>query len=110
MLSTRSDDLAGFTIDEVKAKRCDAPSELAEGAGPLLGVVTVGTEISIDEVAFQRAIDEDGKLAGGGGDGLGLPDSGREAPIEGSEHRLRPAEAHRGHSENPGGAIGGRLR
>ena len=46
---------------------------------PVLGIVRLGARVSVHEVVFQSSIDQDGELAGGGGDGLGFADAERHA-------------------------------
>ena len=75
----------------------------------MTGGVGVGTGVFVDERAGQGAIDEDGELAGGGGDGLGLTDADGQPAVEGAEGGLAADETHGGHAEDSGGAIGRRL-
>ena len=72
-------------------------------------VVGMGPGVAIDERAVECAIDENGELAGGGGDGFGLADPDRQAPVEGPAGGLAPHEAHGGDAQHAGGAIGGGL-
>ena len=65
--------------------------------------------VTVDERAGQGAIDEDGELARGGGEGLGLADADSQAAVEGAERGLAPDEAQGGHPKHGGRAIGGRL-
>jgi hypothetical protein len=48
-------------------------SQAAEDLRAVLRIVRVGARVRVDQSMFQGAIDEDGELAGGGRDGLGLP-------------------------------------
>ena len=75
----------------------------------LAGVVGVGPGVTIDERAGQGAIDEDGELARGGGEGFGLPDADGQPPVESAEGGLAPDEAQGGHPKHGGRAIGGWL-
>ena len=101
--------LAGLAIDERKPQRVGAESESAQHARALAGGVGVGPDVTIDERAGQGAIDEDGELARGGGEGLGLADADGQAAVEGTERGLAPDEAQGSHPQHGGGAIGGRL-
>ena len=38
-----------------------------------MGIVGVGAEVAVDQVALEGAVHEDRKLAGRGRDGLGFP-------------------------------------
>src|SRR5438093_7732390 len=55
---------------------------MANGSGLLLLIVRGGPGITVTEGARQRAVDQDGELAGGRGDGLRFPDAEREASIK----------------------------
>ena len=66
----------------------------------MTGGVGVGTGVFVDERAGQGAIDEDGELAGGGGDGLGLTDADGQSAVEGAEGGLAADETHGGHAED----------
>src|SRR5437867_444734 len=82
---------------------------MANGSGLLLLIVRGGPGITVNEGARQRAVDQDGELAGGRGDGLRFPDAEREASIKGAEGGLRLADRFGGEAERRRGAIGGRL-
>ena len=62
--------LPGLPIHEGKAQRVSALFESAQHTGALARGVGVGTWVAIDERAGEGAVDEDGELAGGGGEGL----------------------------------------
>ena len=96
-------------MHELEAEDVGALSEAAQRAGALAGVVAVGARVAIDQGAVEGAIDEDGELAGGGGDGLGLADADGQAPVEGTEGGLAAAAAHDGEAEHGGGAIWPRV-
>ena len=83
--------------------------ESAHLAGALARGVGVGTWVAIDERAGEGAVDEDGELAGGGGEGLRLADADGQAPVEGAQRGLAADETHRGDAQHGGRAIGGRL-
>ena len=84
-------------------------TEAAQEAVPLAGIVGVGAWVAIREGAAEGAIDEDGDLARGGSDGLGLPHPDGETAVKGAERGLAPDDAAGGHSEHGGRAIGGGL-
>ena len=73
----------------------------------MAGVVGVGAWVVIGEGAAEGAIDEDGDLARGGGDGFGLPYPDSQTAVEGAERGLAPDDAEGGHPEHGGRAIGG---
>ena len=56
--------------------------------------------------AAEHSVDEEGKLARCGGDGLGLADARAHAAVEGAEGVIASSEAHGGHAEDLGGSIG----
>ena len=60
-------------------------AEVSQGSGAMLGLVGVGTGVAVVEGAAKDAVDEEGDLARGRGDGLGLADAVGDAAIEGSE-------------------------
>ena len=91
-----------------KPKRGGALAESTEDARALLGIVGVGPEVAVDEVALEGAIDEDGEFASGGRDRLRLPDASGQAAIERAERGLGAPEAHHGHAQDGSGAIGRR--
>ena len=72
-------------IDEGKPQGGGAVFESAQVARALAGVVGVRTGVFVDERARQHAIDHDGQLAGGGGEGFGLADADGQAAVEGPE-------------------------
>src|SRR5215472_9377454 len=57
-------------------------------------------------IAGHDAVDEHGKFAGGGSNGLGLAGTRREAPVEGTEGGRGASETHRAAAQNGCGAIG----
>lgn len=63
----------------------------------------------VDEAISQRSIDEEGELASGGRDGLGLADSGGEPPVEGAEGVVAATDAHGDYPEDLGRSVGGGL-
>src|SRR5262245_35485296 len=71
-------DLARHTVDEFESEGRSPVAKSSERARALLGLVGVGTEVAVGEVALQGAINEDGELAGGRGDGLRFPDASRQ--------------------------------
>ena len=56
----------------------------------LLAIIGLRPWIGVDKLSFQGSVDEDGELASGGCDRLGLPDAERQATIKGAERRLSP--------------------
>ena len=84
---------AGVDIDQGKPQSGSTVTEPAEDACALVVVVGIGPGVAIDEVAVQGAVDQDGELAGGRGDGLRFADARGQAPIEGAEGGLGSPEA-----------------
>ena len=80
--------------------------ESAQHTGALARGVGVGTWVAIDERAGEGAVDEDGELAGGGGEGLWLADADSQAAVERAERGLAPDQSHGSHPQHGGGAIG----
>ena len=64
-----------LAVDEGKAQGVSTLAESAQDPRALAGGVDVGPGVAIDERAGQGAVDKDGELAGGGGEGLGLADA-----------------------------------
>ena len=64
--------------------------ESAQHTGALARGVGVGTWVAIDERAGEGAVDEDGELAGGGGEGLWLADADSQAAVETRRARSGP--------------------
>ena len=62
-----------------------ALAEAAQQAGTLAGVVDVGARVAIDEGPGEGAIDENGELARGRREGLGLADADSQPAVEGAE-------------------------
>jgi hypothetical protein len=48
----------------------------------VLLVVGIRAWVHVDETLLERAVHQDGEFARGGGDGLGLADTKREATVE----------------------------
>ena len=69
-------------------------AESAQAAGALAGVIDVSAGVPIDETPGEGAVDEDGELAGGGREGLGLADPDRQPAVEGAEGGLAADESH----------------
>ncbi len=86
-----------------------ALAEAPDDVCPIVGVVDGGPGILVHQSVFQGSIDQNGELARGGGDGLGLADPSGQTSIERTEGGVRAPETHHGHPENRGGTIGGRL-
>ena len=78
------------------------PRALARGVG-------VGARVLIAERAGQGAIDQDGELAGGGGEGFRLADADGQPAVEGAEGGLAADETHGGNAQHGGRAVGGGL-
>jgi hypothetical protein len=57
-----------------------AVTEVADRVGAVVGLVGVGPWVTVVEIASQHAVEEDGDLAGGGRDRLGLADAVGDAP------------------------------
>ena len=53
-----------------------------------LGIVGVGARVDVDEVVFERAIDQDGELARCGGDRFRLADAEGQTTVERAEGGL----------------------
>src|SRR5439155_4180424 len=94
-----------MTIDEFETEGSGATSEVPQQTTALLGVVGIGTGITIHKLALQRAVNEDRQFSGGCRDGVGFADTGRQPSIEGTERGLRAAEAHRRQAQDLGGAV-----
>ena len=75
----------------------------------MAGGVDVGAGVAINKPAGQGAIDEDGELAGGCGEGLGLANADGQPAIEGAEGGLATDETHGGDAQHGGRAVGRRL-
>ena len=71
----------------------------------MAGVIGVGSWVVIDERAVEGAVDENGELARGGGDGLGLADAHGQSSVEGPEGGLAADETHGGDAQHAGGAV-----
>ena len=97
---------ASLSVDEGKAERVGALAKSAQAPRALAGVVDVGAGVAIDERAGQGAVDEDGQLARGRGEGLGLAAADGQPAVEGAEGGLAPDQPQGGHAEDGGGAIG----
>lgn len=85
-------------------------AEPANEAGAILRIIGVGARVDIHQVVFERAIDEDGELACGGGDGFGLSDAEGHPPIERTECGSGTPEIHGAEAEDGRGAIRRGLR
>ena len=72
----------------------------------VLGVVGCGAGVFVDEAVLESAIDENGKLSGGSGDGLGFTDAVSESSEVSAESGLSSAKAHGRHTKDGGGAVG----
>ena len=81
----RIEELAGFAIEEGEAEAGGALAESAEDVKAMLGIIGGGSRILVAKAMLERSIDEDGQLAGRGGDGFGLADAVGQTPIEGPE-------------------------
>ena len=67
--------------------------EPADDPGAVLRIIGLGAVVNVDEVVFERAIDQHCELARGSGDGLGLADAERDAAKELAAARRRMAAA-----------------
>jgi hypothetical protein len=85
-------------------------AEPANEAGAILRIIGVGARVDIHQMVFERAIDEDGELARGGGDGFGLSDAKGHPTIERTECGSGTPEIHGAEAEDGGGAIRRGLR
>jgi hypothetical protein len=81
----RIEELAGFAIEEGEAEAGGALAESAEDVKAMLGIIGGGSRILVAKAMLERSIDEDGQLAGRGGNGFGLADAVGQTPIEGPE-------------------------
>src|SRR3990172_13128255 len=80
-----------------------------QGAGAVQDLVGIDSGIAIVEVATQQAVDKDGDLAGGGGNGLGLADAIGDATVVGTQGGGGTAGDHGAHAQDGGGTVGRRL-
>ena len=80
-----------------------------QGAFSVSLVVFGSGLIAVGCVVAEHAIDEDGELTGGGGDGLGLADACGESAVESSEGMVATGATHGGDAEGLGGAVVGGL-
>jgi hypothetical protein len=95
----------GLAIKERKPKLVGTLTQAAEDAGALLGIVRIGAWIAIHEVALERVVNQDGELARGGGNGLGLANARGQSTIKRAESGLRAAQACGGKTQDSGRAI-----
>ena len=98
--------LPGLAVDERQAQRVGALAESAHEACALVRGVGLGPGVAIDEPAGEGAVDENGELAGGGGQGFGFADADGQPAVEGPEGGLAPGQTHSGDAEHAGGAVG----
>ena len=76
------DHLAGREVDQAKAEVFGALSEATHDASAVLRITGSGAWVDVDDVVFERAIDQHRELARRGGDGFGLADAEGHPPIE----------------------------
>ena len=86
------EELAAVLVDEGVAEVMRAPTEGAEGSLALAGFVGGRPGVRVDEVALEATVDENGELAGGGGDRLCLPDTIGKPSVESPQRGLRLAQ------------------
>ena len=85
-------------------------SDIAKGAFPMLGCVGVFAGVVVVQFSLECSVDEDGKLSGRGGDGLGLTDTVGDAAIVGAQGRGGAAKDHGGHAQQVRGSVRRGLR
>ena len=76
------DDLTGRKVDQAEAEMFGAVSKATHEAGAVLRIIRCGAWVDVDEVVFERAVDQHGELARRGGDGFGFADAEGHPPIE----------------------------
>ena len=101
----RLNDVARLSVDESETEVSGALGQAAHGTGAILSVVGGGPGVLIDEPILESAVDENGELSSGGGDGFGFTDAIGETSIVGAESGLCTPEAECGHAENASGAV-----
>ena len=94
-----------MSVDESETEVSGALGQAAHGTGAILSVVGGGPGVLIDEPILESAVDENGELSSGGGDGFGFTDAIGETSIVGAESGLCTPEAECGHAENASGAV-----
>ena len=67
----RLNDVARLSVDESETEVSGALGQAAHGTGAILSVVGGGPGVLIDEPILESAVDENGELSSGGGDGFG---------------------------------------
>ncbi len=101
----RLNDVARLSVDESETEVSGALGQAAHGTGAILSVVGGGPGVLIDEPILESAVDENGELSSGGGDGFGFTDAIGETSIVGAESGLCTPEAECGHAENASGPV-----
>ena len=89
----RLNDVARLSVDESETEVSGALGQAAHGTGAILSVVGGGPGVLIDEPILESAVDENGELSSGGGDGFGFTDAIGETSIVGAESGLCTPEA-----------------
>ena len=77
----RLNDVARLSVDESETEVSGALGQAAHGTGAILSVVGGGPGVLIDEPILESAVDENGELSSGGGDGFGFTDAIGETSI-----------------------------
>jgi hypothetical protein len=99
------DDLAGVSIEYCEAEAGCAMGQPSHESGAISSVVGSRTRVLIDEALFESAVDDNGELSSGGGDGFGFTDAIGETSIVGAESGLCTPEAECGHAEDSSGPV-----
>src|SRR5260364_81832 len=79
--------------------------ELLEHPITVALLVVVSTWVAVVQSMAHRVIEEGHNFACSGGDGLGLSNSGGQAPVESAECGMRSPDGHGGPSQMGGNAI-----
>ena len=74
-----------MSVDESETEVSGALGQAAHGTGAILSVVGGGPGVLIDEPILESAVDENGELSSGGGDGFGFTDAIGETSIVGAK-------------------------
>src|ERR1700730_3080941 len=88
----RNNHLSGVPIRLVQniSQRLRAPLEIAEDTSPVAFFVVRRAGIGIRHTVPKRIVEQNGDLAGGGGDRLGFSRASRQAAIEGTQRGIGP--------------------